>query len=352
MKARMFFSICMWLCLSATVSNLANAALSAPAPANDNFADAREIPLNKNIKINALESATLEIGEPATCPMENSVWFKFTALFDGSVGMTTVGSVMMRGTANFDSDTLIEVYTGTDLATLTPLECADEDSAEIAEIDELDIFEGVTYYIRVGAQVETISGPLIAPSYLKFTVFIRNASDWGVNSQQMDFEGSTLTAWSLRSARNGDGLICGTAEAFEDACAVKLFGGANEKTKLVQTFVWPYQQVAGRNTHYLEFSVNLNIASTDPRVKMLVVINYGKNKPSSRSKVVIKADTGGVYKNYEVFAYFSNPKVKSVSLIIQNRSTDGTVLVDGAYLDYDGGLLRAATLLPVPAISQ
>jgi hypothetical protein len=44
--------------------------------------------------------------------------------------------------------------------------------------------------------------------------------------------------------------------------------------------------------------------------------------------------------------------VKSESLIIQNRSTDGTVLVDGAYLNYDGGLLRAAAPLQVPEISK
>jgi hypothetical protein len=108
---------------SVTATNAAgNGPASAPSntvtptgpPANDGFSNARQLsgfPLNTST-VNT--SATSEIGEPLHAGVSGgkSVWWSWTAPRSGRVLITTRGSTF---------DTLLAVYTGASLSTLTPV---------------------------------------------------------------------------------------------------------------------------------------------------------------------------------------------------------------------------------------
>lgn len=114
-------------------------------PSNDNFASASAIPTGeKSTPSNWL--ATKEAGEPehAGNPGGASVWFKWTAPESGPVELDTCGGAS-------GPDTLLAVYTGTEVASLTPVASNDNGAGECAPASELS-FEAValtTYRITV-----------------------------------------------------------------------------------------------------------------------------------------------------------------------------------------------------------
>jgi hypothetical protein len=84
-------------------------------PSNDNFASASTITGTRGSVSGSNISATAEAGESMHADKKGgaSVWFNWQAPLDGVVVMDTIGSTF---------DTLLEVYTGSDLATLTRIQ--------------------------------------------------------------------------------------------------------------------------------------------------------------------------------------------------------------------------------------
>ncbi len=117
------------------------------APANDNFANAIEITLTSNGTATVTgydTNATKEPGEPKN-PVNvggRSVWWKWTAPATGAFVLDTKGSY---------SDTILAVYTGSTLATLTPVASNDDIKPGIiqASLLTLNTTAGTTYYIQV-----------------------------------------------------------------------------------------------------------------------------------------------------------------------------------------------------------
>lgn len=109
------------------------------APANDNFANATLITLPYGAVVNDAEAA-LEVGEPNPSydTMEKTVWYKFVPAFTGDVRIENMPH---------SSDTLMAVYTGASLGTLTEV-AADDDYDYIIT---LAVINGTTYYIQLGA---------------------------------------------------------------------------------------------------------------------------------------------------------------------------------------------------------
>lgn len=87
---------------------------------------------------------TLETGEkPGTCGLSvtNTVWYKYTAPVTAQVTFSTTGS-------NFN--TVLSVWTGTTLATLTQIGCNDDGSTQPTSSLTVNTVAKGTYYIRIG----------------------------------------------------------------------------------------------------------------------------------------------------------------------------------------------------------
>lgn len=120
-----------------------------PSSNNDDFENAIEIGLNESSYSNGiLESSTIQVDEPTSLIYDkysasNSVWWQFTAPYDTDI---SIGTCDME----YDTmDTIIAVYTGTQLTDLSKvidnqLGCYN-DGAKLF----MSVTEGTTYYIQV-----------------------------------------------------------------------------------------------------------------------------------------------------------------------------------------------------------
>src|SRR5215204_4605528 len=97
--------------------------LATAQPANDNWADAQELLGVWGSLTNDNSGSTAEPGEPSHggFPATNSIWYKWTAPFDGEVSLDTLGSADV-----FPLDTVLAVYTGSNVATLRQVAANDD----------------------------------------------------------------------------------------------------------------------------------------------------------------------------------------------------------------------------------
>jgi hypothetical protein len=124
-------------------------------PANDDFANATAITLTNNsgTVTGSSVNATKQTGEPALAGNAGgaSIWWKWTAPFNGSLEVNTNGS-------NFD--TLLGAYTGTDVSSLTliasnddieppPTSGADSPTRNRRSSVTINVTSGTTYYFTV-----------------------------------------------------------------------------------------------------------------------------------------------------------------------------------------------------------
>src|SRR5215468_5085589 len=99
---------------------------SAAAPANDNWAAAQVITGTWGSVTNDNTGATAEPGEPSHAGFvaTNSIWYRWIAPTDGEVTVDTIGSGGL-----FPLDTVLAVYSGTNVTTLRQLAANDEVAA-------------------------------------------------------------------------------------------------------------------------------------------------------------------------------------------------------------------------------
>ncbi|HEY3857101.1 MAG TPA: FG-GAP-like repeat-containing protein [Verrucomicrobiae bacterium] len=109
---------------------------------NDNFANRAGInPLQGPVSSSNL-LATIEVGEPAPggAPGGKSIWFTWHAGFTGTISLTTAGS---------DFDTLLGVYTGTQLKTLKAVAADDDSGGHHTSLATFNVVAGTDYQIQV-----------------------------------------------------------------------------------------------------------------------------------------------------------------------------------------------------------
>ncbi len=132
-------------------------------PASDNFASRKPLSILGITTGNNI-GATSEPGEPlhAGVPGGKSVWFKWTPLLGGVATLSTAGSSF---------DTLLAVYTGTSLTSLTPVASDDDHGGYYTSEVKFNAKAGTTYSIAIdgayGAEgniVLTSSEQLLAPA--------------------------------------------------------------------------------------------------------------------------------------------------------------------------------------------
>ena len=163
-------------------------------PSNDDFDNATLIDALPFSDVVDLSAATTEPGQPAPCEFPSrAVWYTFTAAENGSI---------FASTNNAGFSTVVAVYTGSSLATLTPVSCRNTSVVFTAEA-------GTTYHFLVGGLFDQ-GGPLVfrleetpppvagfgtnpfdpsAFDVVQFYDFSYDPAGLGIQSQQWEFGG-------------------------------------------------------------------------------------------------------------------------------------------------------------------
>lgn len=116
---------------------------TADPPVNDDFASATAVPSLPFQETIETTEATREAGEPdPPCGflVGRTVWYEFTPGSDSFVSVDTLGS---------DYDTVVAVWTGSDLASLEPVACSDDTITLGAQV-AFRARSATTYYIQAG----------------------------------------------------------------------------------------------------------------------------------------------------------------------------------------------------------
>src|SRR5206468_6088524 len=123
----------------------ASALISAPPPANDNWANAALASGGSGSASGANDGATTESGEPLSLngvPTGKTVWWKWTAPASGTVVFDTKGSSF---------DTVLGVFTGSSVSTLSPVAADDDGGGSLTSQASFGAVAGTTYYLQVGS---------------------------------------------------------------------------------------------------------------------------------------------------------------------------------------------------------
>lgn len=123
-----------------------------PPPGNDNFLNSTAVATLPFSDTVSTKAATLDPGEPQPGPPEagnpmpcggvpNTAWYSFTPSADTRVVAQTIGS---------SADTLVAVYEGDQLSSLTPVACSAHLPERAARV-EFIARAGVRYHFQVAA---------------------------------------------------------------------------------------------------------------------------------------------------------------------------------------------------------
>lgn len=112
------------------------------ALANDTFASAEPLTGNSTSVTGSNEGATAQAGEPAHAGQSatKSIWWKWTAPAGGSCSVDTIGTAF---------DTVLAVYTGTSVSSLTPVASDDQSGGSNTSKVSFNTTMGTTYFFAV-----------------------------------------------------------------------------------------------------------------------------------------------------------------------------------------------------------
>jgi hypothetical protein len=258
---------------------LAPAPVPAPAPApatsvgpaNDAFSAAQTLTDVTGAVSTSSENATKEAGEPAHAGKTGgrSIWFKWTAPTSGTVTMDTFGSAF---------DTVLAVYTGSSVSTLTAI-ASNDDSGGIQSKVAFAATAGTVYRIAVdgwsgglpqsGAVKLNWTGPPAGPANDAFSAA----------------QALTGTSGTLTTSSNG-----ATKEAGEPAHAGKTGGRS-----IWFTFTSPTGRTVTLDTFGSSFDTVLAVYN-GTSVSGLTAVASNDDSGGIQSKVSFSAVAGTVYR--------------------------------------------------------
>ncbi|MDQ1613079.1 MAG: TolB protein [Pyrinomonadaceae bacterium] len=119
-----------------------------PTPTNDNFTDAAEIDGDTGSATVDNTYATVETGEldHADCAAGFSVWYRWQPTTSGNVTFDTIGSMSNLGN---QADTVLGVYTGGSLGTLTEVASNDDVPSDVYSVVSFNATANTVYYIAL-----------------------------------------------------------------------------------------------------------------------------------------------------------------------------------------------------------
>lgn len=183
-----------------------------PPPANNNFAAAQLLVGAVGTTTGGNGSSTLETGEPTGgFNSTNSVWYRWTAITNGQVTFSTEGSTF---------DTVLCVYTGNNVAALTPIQCDDNSGSNNTSRVVFNATQSTIYRIQVRGGNNARGGIILnwsQPAGVGFDLlpdiglWADQAAgylyDWYIDRNEPTMPGRTLLRASTASINTGRGPL-------------------------------------------------------------------------------------------------------------------------------------------------
>lgn len=133
-------------------SALSNSVTVTTTGNNDFFASARSISGTSGSINDSNTSATREVGEPQPYGSAATKWYSYSAPTSGTMSINTDGS-------NFD--TVLAVYSGSSVSTLTTLASDDDSGSEAQSALTVSVSQGSTYFVQVGGYTSSHVGSIV-----------------------------------------------------------------------------------------------------------------------------------------------------------------------------------------------
>ena len=181
----------------------------APAgvgPANDNFASAQILTGNSVTVTGSNVGATKQAGEPNIAGNVGgaSVWFNWTATSSGLVNVNTYGSSF---------DTLLGVYTGTSVSSLTLVASNDDAGGTLQSAVSFSAVSGTTYHLAVdGYNAGRGAGPATGSVKLTLATVAAPANDNFASAQVLTGTSVVVTGSNVGASKQaGEPTLAGNA---------------------------------------------------------------------------------------------------------------------------------------------
>lgn len=326
---------------------LAAPASAQTAPPNDLFANAVPITtIGKTIRTDHIHLTTAaEVGEPGTCVGSNSVWFKFAFPFAGNLSVSTGGSYMAASDGSLSTETAIGIFTGAGLGSLAQSACNDDfGGTNYGEITAFSFAANTTYYVRVSAVTSVNVG-----SYYLLTTRLQGFDNWDMNGENLDFESPLGGEWKVKNASGADAQQCGTT-GHSGTCLFKFTNSAGENSSIKQNIPWPaFIKPRANDTIGLSGYVYSDgvVSAANVSVSLTLYFTNGTSSVVKKTVTVVAPGWTPVY----LYTNISNTKVLKLRIMVKNKSTTGSTLIDNFGLHYRAGAVREAPLA-LPAAAQ
>ncbi len=185
---------------------------AGPPPVNDNFAASQVLVGAIGTVTGGNGSATFEAGEPVNnFSGTNSVWYRWSAITNGQVTITTAGSGF---------DTVLCVYTGSSVGGLTPVQCDDNGGTNGSSRVVFTASQATIYRIQVRGANSARGGVTLnwsQPSGVGYDLlpdvglWANEAGgylyDWFIDRNEPTMPGRTLLRASTASINTGIGAL-------------------------------------------------------------------------------------------------------------------------------------------------
>lgn len=142
------------------VKTLSQAQVNSRAPSNDAFSAAAVLTFPSTVTVSDIALATIESGEPlhgcrrfAARTGSYSVWYRFTLSQPGEVTLSTLSSQLSPA-----EDSILSIYQGESLATLSEVACNDDAGGSLYSVVEANLQAG-NYFIKASYWPNNVTPP-------------------------------------------------------------------------------------------------------------------------------------------------------------------------------------------------
>jgi hypothetical protein len=202
----------------------------APAPPNDNFANALDLGTVISPNIQDSSAATTEANDPVPpCGQliglppgsivfgnANSIWYKFTPAANGTLNLSLAGSGYVGW---------LSVWTGPSQSALTlvPNACSGFSNPNLAsepQLSNISLTGGTTYYIMVGSAGPTSSGIVVSSSSVPDPIAFG-----GKSVLNFSFVGSPDFSFTVAAGQGSQTVNSGQTATYSNALTVNAVNG-------------------------------------------------------------------------------------------------------------------------------
>jgi hypothetical protein len=209
----------------------------APAPANDNFANAINITSTSFTDTKDSSGATSQAADPVPqCAQNpqipfvtgtsNTIWYKVVPSGSGNANIDTIGS---------SSDTVLSVWSGTSQGALTAVACNDDINPGIIIVSQLTavpLNAGTTYYIMVSSFGPADPNPIALGGMSVLNISFTGTIGGGAAPTITTISPTSGTAGgaAFTLTVNGTGFVTGATVNFAGAAKATTFVNATQVT--------------------------------------------------------------------------------------------------------------------------